>query len=1118
MSFRSRKLLRWSLGIFLGLIVLLVVTVFAAQWLVDVPSVRADLSKKLSDAVNGKITWQDVNIQLLPLPHGVVQGAHLEIPDVVKVDVATTAVTLRLLPLFRGRAELKAVTLLQPSVDVWIAKASDKEQAKNKDKPATTDNPLALYRNAMRPVVDVIARFAPNTTLAIDQGRVALHVRDLPSFEASALNLSVVTDGEGVVVQATARGTYWDELKIEGRLEFADLKATAKLDAAGLKPQTVLEGLLTNVREALVLSSVGARLAANTDGKTDIGIGLDLDLPKAALQRRGKRLDIVAVRLAGAVKFSGQDIEIALDKIHLGELAPNARATLLLTGPNREPSISIGIETLDLARVHDAAMTLAGDQPLVSQYVSRLRGGQLLDLNFNAQGKTFSELFSLPRLHATVSVAGGGMLLPTIERNATELAAQVELIDGTLKIKNAHARLGASQIRQASASIGLLKPLRLSGTQARATLVLDDLLPRMREQPAFAQALQAVPELTGAADLTVRNLALRFDRPAEIIYDLSVRPRRLRVQAKQLPAPLDLNDGNARITPHSITLDRIGAQLFSSNVTLSGEVTDFRTKHPRVVARLSDGIADRNLIDWLWQRAAIADRFKPVTPIRFSAQRAQWSDAGLELVADAKLATGPSVGVDLLMHEKTFVLRRGTFKDGASDAVFTFAKRDPFIEFGFSGVFAGRSLAAVFGRAPEQYAGRINGDLQLQLDVERQRRSTVRGKLSGAQIDLQNIVAMPIMLERVELQGGGDALHIGDLSVDWAAQKATLRGDITRQENGFALALEVDTPGVVIDALRAQPSEPTSESESAPQRAESKTETQPVQDAPFDPWSLPLNGTVALRAGFLEYNHLKAEGVRALVTRAKQTATLNVTEGSLCGMTMPLTFHATPQNFDASVVLSTKNQSLTGFTQCLGAAEVSLTGNFDLDATLATQGQADNLAKSLTQNLTGTVAFRAYAGEIRKMALLGNILSLKSVGDLLEGNVDLKEAGFKYRDISLRAHVGKSTVTVEQAAIDSAALGMATTGTINLDDYQSRLTVLVAPFGRIDRLVRNVPILGYVMGGALTSLPVGVSGDIRNPIVVPLGPGAVGSELVGIFERAFKLPGKLVESTGASIK
>jgi hypothetical protein len=70
--------------------------------------------------------------------------------------------------------------------------------------------------------------------------------------------------------------------------------------------------------------------------------------------------------------------------------------------------------------------------------------------------------------------------------------------------------------------------------------------------------------------------------------------------------------------------------------------------------------------------------------------------------------------------------------------------------------------------------------------------------------------------------------------------------------------------------------------------------------------------------------------------------------------------------------------------------------------------------------------------------------------------------------------------------------------------------VLVAPFSRADQLVRNVPLVGYIIGGTFTSVPVGVSGDIRNPLVVPLGPRAVTSEVLGIFERTLKLPAKLI--------
>jgi len=45
--------------------------------------------------------------------------------------------------------------------------------------------------------------------------------------------------------------------------------------------------------------------------------------------------------------------------------------------------------------------------------------------------------------------------------------------------------------------------------------------------------------------------------------------------------------------------------------------------------------------------------------------------------------------------------------------------------------------------------------------------------------------------------------------------------------------------------------------------------------------------------------------------------------------------------------------------------------------------------------------------------------------------------------------------------------------------------------------------------GLPVALPVEVIGDIRNPYVVPLGPRAISDQLLGIFERTLKLPGKL---------
>ena len=152
-------------------------------------------------------------------------------------------------------------------------------------------------------------------------------------------------------------------------------------------------------------------------------------------------------------------------------------------------------------------------------------------------------------------------------------------------------------------------------------------------------------------------------------------------------------------------------------------------------------------------------------------------------------------------------------------------------------------------------------------------------------------------------------------------------------------------------------------------------------------------------------------------------------------------------------------------------------------------------------------------GRVKQFALIGNILSARSVADvtsLAEEGAGKRQEGFPYHRLAFKGRFRDGQFVLEEGAFDSEAVGMAANGTIRLSDLDSRLTVLVAPFGRLDRLVRRIPIIGYVIGGALTSVPVGVSGDIRDPLVVPLGPRAITSELVGIFERTLKLPTRLV--------
>jgi hypothetical protein len=355
-----------------------------------------------------------------------------------------------------------------------------------------------------------------------------------------------------------------------------------------------------------------------------------------------------------------------------------------------------------------------------------------------------------------------------------------------------------------------------------------------------------------------------------------------------------------------------------------------------------------------------------------------------------------------------------------------------------------------------------------------------------------------VRIDRLDLQAGGGSLRIGSAGVNWAGQSFSVRGEVMRGAAGPIINAQVDSPGIVLDALV-----PASE-----KAAEGKSEAgDRKKDEISKLWPLPVTGRIVLRSDFVQSGRYKAAPFAAVLALEEQRARVDLQKAQLCGVSLPAKVEATPDGIVMEVRIVAQRQQLETTAHCLTERGVMMTGDFDLNADLRARGRLRDLAG----NLEGTIRAEARDGKVMKFALLGNILSLQNIASLLkEGTPKMGDEGFPYRSLSASGRFKSGRFILDEGVFQSSGVGVAATGWISLTDYQSRLSVLVAPFGRLDRMVRGVPVVGYVIGGAITSIPVGVSGDIRDPLVVPLGPAAITSELVGIFERTIKLPGKLV--------
>ncbi|HVO68419.1 MAG TPA: AsmA-like C-terminal region-containing protein, partial [Aggregatilineaceae bacterium] len=485
-------------------------------------------------------------------------------------------------------------------------------------------------------------------------------------------------------------------------------------------------------------------------------------------------------------------------------------------------------------------------------------------------------------------------------------------------------------------------------------------------------------------------------------------------------------------------------------------------------------------------------------------------DPVLDAQALVQFDAGPTVTVAAAWQPGVLDVQRLQIKDAISDATLAVQSKDRLVHARFSGALFEHTFDAMLN-LPHEHVGHVAGDLRLTLDLESRGRTTAEGSLQAKALDLSDLLHQPLKLDRLDVTADGTVLRIKEAVLNWAQQVATIKGEVKRGERKPIVTAELDSPGIVIDALltagKGTVKQRPPDSAHKPPGAHSEQKPARAQGAPIFPnlWPLPITGQFKVQAGFIEYQDRRVEAVSTILILAERQIQFDLQDAQLCGIAFPLQLEIEPRQVTASVHIDARQQELEHTLQCLSHRHVLITGDFDAGADLKTQGGLDELLK----NLQGTVRFEARNGRVIKFALLGSVLATKDVSALFKhGGPQLTTDGFGYLKLSANGHFQGGRFFVEEATFDGGTFGLAATGWVSLLDGNTQLAVLVAPFGIIDRLVRAIPIVGYVFGSTLTSLPVGVSGDIRHPRVVPRDPLAVSAELGGILTRIFKMPPK----------
>jgi len=335
--------------------------------------------------------------------------------------------------------------------------------------------------------------------------------------------------------------------------------------------------------------------------------------------------------------------------------------------------------------------------------------------------------------------------------------------------------------------------------------------------------------------------------------------------------------------------------------------------------------------------------------------------------------------------------------------------------------------------------------------------------------------------------------------ISWNGSRISLGGAVTIAEDAYIVDMNAFADNLDLESILKERNEDRPEDKGQDDEASGQTKK-------F--WKAPLKGIVNVRVERLTYGKLIWNPANAAVSLSPGLFDVRINQANLCGISTSGDLNLTPDGTQLVTTSTAEDQDLESALACIFNKQHLITGKFSLKANTTAGGKNHELVKALD----GEVHFKARDGRFFRFQTFAKIISALSITEIYRGQLpDLFTEGCAYDTIRAKGKIKNGKLTLSDSVIDGPCVKMVFRGEIDLVEKKMDVIALVSPLRTVDRIIGMVPLVGKILDGALSSVPIRVVGDISDPTVIPLSPTAVGEELLGLMKRTVQLPLTLIQ-------
>jgi hypothetical protein len=675
---------------------------------------------------------------------------------------------------------------------------------------------------------------------------------------------------------------------------------------------------------------------------------------------------------------------------------------------------------------------------------------------------------------------------------------------GKIAVQNLKGSIGRSSFKEISAQINLGEPPYIAIPSGKSSLAIEEIYAWLTSIERFKVPLQDIKSLNGVMTLSSVNLKGPLLQPEKWDYRIAGEIEKLTMEAPMTPGPLAIPTAKFEINPERILLQDSQVNFLDAALEVSAEGNGWQHGLHGFEGTFRGNLGAKAM-EWASPRFQLPADIRIRAPFSISQARLSWDrKKGLSINGNCRWPKGPGASIDFLYTPDELRVNRLLIADDHSraDMGVKFQQRE--LRLDFKGNLEKITVDRILVK--NDFLGEsIRGDFHAHVFIDNLLRSTALGKLAGTGLRLALPIKLPLILHSFSLDADQRQIRVQSATLGWEERHVTMEGSMDFLPEAFLLDMNVSIDGLQWEKIEKILKTQGQKTQSAKDgRADRKLEAASSEDAQFP----PLRGRIGVKSPFFEYEKYTWRPLDIEITFPPEGVKVAILEANACGISTTGVVKIASGDVALDFHPLAKNQEVSSSAPCLLGKPFAMSGTFRLDGRIKGQGQP----QALLQSLKGPWQIEAEDGRLYHGSIVIEILGLVNLAELFaKDKKDLPKGEMSYKTLRAKGHVESGKVFIQELAMNTPEMQLFSQGEIDLVTRHIDLVLAVAPLKTVDWIVRNIPILGYVLGETLVSIPVKVQGDLYDPAIIPLDPSEIGLGFLGIMKRTLNLPFKLIK-------